>query len=281
MRNTRAWIMIALSLVAGIMAIVFAARWLTQQSSMATRKVAVAAANLDLGQQIRPEHVKVIDWPGGSVPAGAFGDAAELKDRVAKIGFSRDEPILESKLAPSGTKGGLSAVIAGGKRAITVRVNDVVGVAGFALPGNYVDVIVNTKDDRKPKEDQAISKIVLEKILVLAVGEEASRDETKPKVVKAVTLEVTPEQAEAIDLARSVGQLSLVLRNQVDATDVKTAGITKDVLLGIEPLPPPKPVIAEKPAPHKHAARKSSGEAGPVRNCVEIFMGSQRSEQCF
>lgn len=272
MKNTRAMMMIAVSLIAGILAIVFAARWLNQQSSMMTRKVAVAAINLNLGQQLLPEHVKLIDWPGGSVPAGAFGESGELKERVLRVNLQRDEPILESKLAPVGTKGGLSAIIAEGKRAITVRVNDVVGVAGFALPGNYVDVVVNTKDDRKPKDDQSISKIVLEKILVLAVGEEASRDDTKPKAVKAVTLEVTPEQAEAIDLARSVGQLSLVLRNQVDVGPVKTGGVTKDSLLGIAPPPKVEPVAKPKVVAHHPVAK---------RQCVEVITGRERSEQCF
>ena len=217
MKNTRAMMMIGVSLLAGIMAIVFAARWLNQQTLLATQKVAVAATDLGLGRQITTEQIRLVDWPSGAVPLGAFADVAELQDRVTRSNVQRDEPILESKLAPKGTKGGLSAVISEGKRAITVRVNDVVGVAGFALPGNYVDVMVNTKDESKAKGDQSISKIVLEKILVLAVAQEAGRDDTKPKVVNAVTLEVSPGQAEAIDLARSVGQLSLVLRNQVDA----------------------------------------------------------------
>jgi pilus assembly protein CpaB len=275
MKNTRALAMIAISLLAGLLAIVFAARWLNQQSNIATSKVAVAAVDLGLGQQVLPEQIKLVDWPSGSVPAGAFTDLTVLKERVTKIPVLRDEVILETKLAPVGTRGGLSAVIAEGKRAITVRVNDVVGVAGFALPGNYVDVIVSTKDDRKEKDDQNISKIVLEKILVLAVGEEAGRDDTKPKAVKAVTLEVTPGQAEAIDLARSVGQLSLVLRNQVDANSVKTAGITKDVLLGITAPAAPTPVAyAPRPAVRRVAA-------GPRGDCVEVFNGRDRTQQCF
>lgn len=273
MKNTRALLMIGVSLLAGMLAIVLAARWLDQQNSMLTRKVAVAAIGLELGQQLLPEHVRLVDWPGGAVPAGAFNDPAQLKERVLRVSLQRDEPILDNKLAPVGTKGGLSAVIAEGKRAITVRVNDVVGVAGFALPGNYVDVIVSTKDDRKAKDDQNISKIVLEKILVLAVGEEAGRDETKPKPVKAVTLEVTPEQAEAIDLARSVGQLSLVLRNQIDVAPIKTGGVTKDSLLGI--APPPKAEPAARPKVQVVRA------ASPGRQCVEVLLGRERSEQCF
>ncbi|MCB1916438.1 MAG: Flp pilus assembly protein CpaB [Rhodocyclaceae bacterium] len=273
MRNTRAVTMILVSLLAGVMAIVFAARWLNQQSSLATRKVAVAAVDLDLGQQITAEHFRLVDWPSGSVPEGAFSDSEALAERVTRINILRGEPVLEAKLAPEGTRGGLSAVIAEGKRAITVRVNDVVGVAGFALPGNYVDVIVSTKDETKVRDKQNISKIVLEKILVLAVGEEAGRDDTKPKVVKAVTLEVTPEQAEALDLARSVGQLSLVLRNQVDTAPVATQGITKDVLLGLA-----QPVQPARLIKTRHVVRRV---APPKKECVEVFNGRSRSEQCF
>ena len=130
----------------------------------------------------------------GSVPEGAFENAEELNDRVVKTSVQRGEAILDSKLAPVGTKGGLSAVISEGNRAMTVRVNDVIGVAGFALPGNYVDVVVSTQRDGSGNDSKQISKIVLEHILVLAVAQEANRDETKPKVVSAVTLEVTPER---------------------------------------------------------------------------------------
>ena len=147
--------------------------------------------------------------------------------------FSAASRVIEAKLAPEGTKGGLSAVVDEGKRAMTVRVNDVIGVAGFALPGNYVDIMVNTQDEGSGRsdKDKSISKIVLERILVLAVAQEANRDTTKPKVVNAVTLEVTPDQAEKLDLARSVGTLSLVLRNQIDPKPAGTDGATKRTLL--------------------------------------------------
>jgi pilus assembly protein CpaB len=270
MKNTRALMMIGVSLLAGIMAIVFAARWLNQQTLLATQKVAVASADLGLGHQITKEQVKLVDWPTGAIPTGSFHELAAVQDRVTRINILRDEPILESRLAPKGTRGGLSAVIAGGKRAITVRVNDVVGVAGFALPGNYVDVIVNTKNEFR-KGDESISKIVLEKILVLAVAQEAGRDDTTPKVVNAVTLEVTPEQAEAIDLARSIGQLSLVLRNQVDMDPAATGGMTKGALLALkEPVPEkpaPRPVVRAKPIEKK--------------TCVVAIVGNERKLECF
>lgn len=270
MRNARALMMIGISLIAGLLAIVLAARWLNQQTSMATRKVAVAAVDLNVGQPLTSEQIRLIDWPTGSVPEGTFPEMSGVEGRVTKINLLRDEPILESKLAPKGSKGGLSAVITEGKRAITVRVNDVVGVAGFALPGNYVDVVVNTRDERSAQTEQSISKIVLERILVLAVAQEAGRDDTKPKVVNAVTLEVTPEQAEAIDLARSVGQLSLVLRNQVDPKPVQTAGVTKATLLGVV-----QTETGPRPAP-----RRGTAPARP-RTCIETLAGTERSLECF
>ena len=179
----------------------------------------MANTDLNLGEPLGPNQIHMVSWPSGSVP-NAFTDT-KAEGRVVRTSLARGEPVIESKLAPVGTKGGLSAVIADGSRAITVRVNDVVGVAGFALPGNYVDVIVNTQEQQGKTDGQSISKIVLEHILVLAVAQQVSRDDTAPKVVNAVTLEVTP--AERLDLARSVGTLSLV-RNQVDQKTLNTDG---------------------------------------------------------
>ncbi len=276
MRNMRALMMIVLSIVAGLAAVMLASRWLASQTVVSTYRVAVAAVDITAGQELKREHFRFIDWPAGSVPSGAFSEAAKLEERVAKTAVLRDEPILENKLAPVGTRGGLSAVIAKGKRAITVRVNDVIGVAGFALPGTLVDVIVSTKRPGKEDgEDVSVSKIVLEKILVLAVAQEASRDETRPKVVNAVTLEVTPEEAEVLDLARSVGTLSLVLRNQVDVQEAATSGATKTTLLGIVK---PEPVAVKSP-PVRVVSRKA--EPAPSKVCVDALVGTQRTTECF
>ena len=279
MKNARALVMLVVATAAGLAAVVFASRWMVQQSSTATTKVVIASADMSLGQRVSPEMLKVSDWPAGSVPTGTFNDVKKLEGRVLKTSLARGEPVLEAKLSPVGTVGGLSAVINEGKRAITVRVNDVIGVAGFALPGNYVDILVNTEKDNKEGgatgRDQNISKIVLEKILVLAVAQEVGRDETKPKVVDAVTLEVTPEQAEKIDLARSIGSLSLVLRNQIDPQDTTTAGATKASLLKIPVAVPPAPAApAPKPVVRKIVARAPS-------NCVSVIDGSQARQECF
>lgn len=292
MRNTRAIVMLILSLAIGLGAAIVAATWVQHKGETATSKVVVAAVDIELGSRINPQMVKAVEWPSGNMPEGSFNDPQVLSDRVVKTSVLRGEAILDSKLAPVGTKGGLSAVIKEGKRAITVRVNDVIGVAGFALPGNYVDVVVSTQKDSTSGEGKQISKIVLHRILVLAVAQEANRDDTKPKVVSAVTLEVTPEQAERLDLARSVGTLSLVLRNQVDNQTIETSGITKRQLLmnGLveeepEAMPHAIPKVALKAAPtvRKVAHKKIVAMAQPAvpRTCVEVIKSSTRNTECF
>ncbi|QDL37131.1 Flp pilus assembly protein CpaB [Rhodoferax sediminis] len=282
MRNTRALMMMAVAVVVALGAVFVAGRWISNQASGATGKVAVALVDISLGSRLTPEMVRMVDWPSGAMPPGAFTDAKLLDTRVARTSIQRGEPIMEGKLAPPGTQGGLSAVVADGKRAMTVRVNDVVGVAGFALPGNFVDIMVNTQGEGAKNDgnkDQSISKIVLERILVLAVAQESSRDETKPKVVNAVTLELTPEQAEKLDLARSVGTLSLVLRNQIDPHAVNTDGATKASLLDVklQAAPPAKPAAAPKRAVKRVAVARprAPGEQ------VEIIKGLSRSTEQF
>jgi pilus assembly protein CpaB len=284
MKNKRALAVMAVAILFGLTAVVLASRWLLQQPGSSAGRIVVAAGDINLGQRLTPEMLKQVEWPADSVPKGAYNDPQKLAGRVLKTSVLLGEPVSESKLAPNGTLGGLSALIAEGKRAITVRVNDVVGVAGFALPGNYVDIIVGTQKDAVAgaanAREQNISKIVLERILVLAVAQEVSRDETKPKVVNAVTLEVTPEQAEKLDLARSVGTLSLVLRNQIDPQPVQTSGATKLTLLPEEatakPQPRPAPV-----APKQAAPRVEKVAVQVKRDCVGVINGLQPTQECF
>ncbi|MDR3390403.1 MAG: Flp pilus assembly protein CpaB [Sulfuriferula sp.] len=282
--------MIAVSVAVGLGAVVLASRWMSEQTSVSTTKIVVAANDIDLGTPLTPQMLKLLDWPNGSVPQGAIQDPKTLDTRVVKVSLQRGEPILESKLAPLGTKGGLSAVISEGKRAMTVRVNDVIGVAGFALPGNYVDIMVNTEDDSIKGEgkNKIISKIVLEHMLVLAVAQEASRDETKPKVVNAVTLEVTPEEAEKLDLARSVGSLSLVLRNQMDSSEVTTGGANKTNMLQRLNEPeavPEKPAAPQTTVVEKKVVKKVIVYRAPARKAskekIEVIKGTQTSDHEF
>ena len=281
MRNIKAIGLMVLAVLLGVAAAVYAAGWIASQGSIASNKVVVANVDIELGSRINAQMLGVIDWPSGSLPPGTFSDMKELQDRVAKVGVLRGEAVLEGKLAPKGTLGGLSAVIAAGKRAMTVRVNDVVGVAGFALPGNYVDVMVNAQQDKaRGEEGKQISKTVLEQVLVLAVAQEAGRDDTKPKVVSAVTLELSLEDSEKLDLARSVGTLSLVLRNQVDKAKVATTGITKSQLFGEKEILPVA-VMAAAPAPAKPRAFVSKPLMAPAMECVEVIQSSGRALNCF
>ncbi|OZA05027.1 MAG: Flp pilus assembly protein CpaB [Methylophilaceae bacterium 17-44-8] len=273
--NLRAVMLLFFALIAAIGAVVLASKWL-QARSMQTTKIVVAQQEISMGQKLNLDMLKLIDWPKNSVPTGTFSDLSKLEGRVVKSTAQPGELILENKLAPEGTKGGLSAVISEGKRAITVKVNEVVGVAGFALPGNYVDIIVNTNQNDGSQDEQNISKIVLKHILVLAVGNEISSDENKPKVVNAVTLEVTPQQAEMIDLSRSVGNLSLVLRNQTESQDTETSGITKESLLALKPmLPTSTPAVVNKVYVKKVSKRQ------PNVNCTKVITGISETVECF
>jgi pilus assembly protein CpaB len=260
MKNVRAIWMIVISLLLGLAAVVVAGKWIIDRASVDAATVIVASRDIDVGTRLTPDLLQSSDWPRATVPEGSFQDVNLLDTRVVKVNLVRGEPLLEAKLAPQGAAGGLSGVIAEGKRAITVKVNEIVGLAGFALPGNNVDILVNAKDEN----DKPISKIVLERILVLAVGQDLGRDETKPKAVTAVTLEVTPQEAEKLDLARSIGTLSLVLRNQIDKSPGTTAGVRTRDLLTLHSEPAPAPV--------RRTAVATS------RPGVEIIRGMERTE---
>ena len=278
MKNKRAIVMLTFAVLFGLAAVAVAWRWLLPPPPSTAKHVVVAAAAIAQGKPLTPEMLKMSDKPVERPPEGSYLDSSKLLNRVVKEGFTAGEPIVEAKLASKDA--GLSSLIAQGNRAITVRVNDVIGVAGFALPGNYVDVIVSTQKDAPPGErsnELNVSKIVLERILVLAVAQDVGRDESKPRVVNAVTLEVTPAQAEHLDLARSVGTLSLALRNQFDNNDVHSDGATKRSLLKEEA--PSKPVlVAQKAAPRP---RPSLPVVLVKRNCVGVLNGVHATQECF
>lgn len=261
MGNRRAIVFLLVSLMTGAAAVGIAAFWMNQKASDKTVAVVVAGRDLAAGEKLTAENLKLVSWPAGSQVKGSLSTPQQLEGRVIATSLVMGEPILDGRLAPIGSKAGLSAIITPGHRALTVKVNEVVGVAGFAMPGNYVDVLVTIQQDSKPP----ISKIVLEKILVLATAQEhVVRDEAKPKVVNAVTLEVTPEQAEKLDLARSIGTLSMALRNQVDQALVTTRGaVVNDVLM------------TPSAARAKVGSRDSSG--GAAGSAIEIIRGVVRT----
>ena len=239
MRNIRPMGALLLALALGLAAATYAASWLEQQATANTFQVIVVERDLTMGTRLQPDMLQTLDWPKAAAIQGPLTALDQAVGRVIRTPMLRGEPLLHSKLAPMGEKGGLSSVLAPGQRAVTVKVNEIMGVAGFALPGNYVDVMVNTADSK----DQPVSKIVIERIQVLAVAQDVSTNESKPRVVNAVTLQVSPQQAEQIDLARSVGSLSLVLRSHSDNLPVQTNGARKLDLL------PPAPIMVASATP--------------------------------
>lgn len=247
MNKYRSLMALLVSTVLGLGAVGLLSRWMQQQMAAGTIEVVVAAQDIPIGTRLQASMLKTARWPSSAPLKDAVSTLDEGIGRVVNMVVFQDEPVLKAKLAPAGEKGGLSAQLTDGKRAVTVKVNEVIGVAGFALPGNFVDVMVNAPDS----QDRPVSKIVLERIQVLAVAQDVATPEGKPKVVNAVTLEVTPAQAEAIDLARSIGTLTLVLRNQRDAAGVNTPGARKDdVLRTALPIRTETPRIdSRRPAP--------------------------------
>lgn len=289
MKNIRAIVILLVAIGAGIAAVVLANNWLAERAAdVAAVKVVVAARDIEIGTALTPPMLELVDWPRQSVPPGAFNNIEALLEkpgqnpaRVVRLSLQRGEPVLEAKLAAVGAKAGLAAIVSEGKRAMTVSVNEIVGVAGFALPGNYVDILLNTQDENVKTADRYISKIVLEHVLVLAIAQTAKRDETTPRVVSAVTLEVTPEEAEKIDLARSVGTLTLVLRNQMDIKAAETEGARKPALLG-HVAQPPKPELEPKPVTTKPPRRaKPAPATKPAGERIEVIRGVNRSNESF
>ena len=273
MRNIRPLVLISLAVLLGLAAAAYAASWLQKQGSEATLPVLVAKRDLQMGTRLQPDMLETVRWPKAALVQDPLTSLEQAQDRVIHMAVLRGEPLLKSKLAPVGEQGGLSSVLTQGQRAITVKVNEIVGVAGFALPGNYVDVMVNTPDEK----NQPISKIVIERIQVLAVAQDVSSNEYKPRVVNAVTLQVTPQQAEQIDLARSVGTLSLVLRSQSDQHSVTTNGARKlDFLPMVASAAPP---AQPRTLPRKAVSQASTAATTPEPARFEMIRGLSVSQE--
>ena len=217
---------VVIALLFGALATFIVTKYVTRPVAVSGPQVIMATNTIEAGTALTQTQLKLVTWPSLTAPDGAHSDEKKLLGRVARQQILAGELVLESKLASLESKGGLASIITLGKRAISVRVNDVVGVAGFALPGNYVDVLVSTKDD----SGQPFSKVVLSHVKVLAIAQDTTADPSKPKVVNAVTLELIPEEAEKLDLARSIGSLSLALRNETDNSESKSVGANlKDI----------------------------------------------------
>ena len=238
--KTRAYVMLGIALLLAGASVFLARNWvqnqvqpvaaIEDQKKLETTKVIVASTQLHFGNKVRREHLRVVDWPTAAVPEGSFKSIDEIlgkeevdektgvkkkaKDRTALRTIEVNEPILKSKITGFGGRASLSTLIAPGMRATTIRVNDVSGVAGFVLPGDRVDVLL-TRDPESGKRrgGNLQTDVFLQNMKVLAIAQDANQDRNKAAVVKAVTLEVTPTQAQKLTLAQKLGSLSLALRH--------------------------------------------------------------------
>jgi pilus assembly protein CpaB len=301
MRNKRFVIVLGGAVVFGLVAAVSVSKYLSsaQAYSKNLATVMVAKVAINPGEKLIAEQLEAVQFPRGATPDGVFESADKLVGRVAVVSISAREPITDFKLAPVGSTGGLSAMIPEGYRAMTVKVDDVVGISGFIMPGALVDVVVVINPVDNGGQQNPISKIVLQNIKVLANGQNIDRpkSEREPESVKAVTLQVLPEQAEKLALAATEGKLQLVMRGSVDQGDEQTQGVDKRRLLGGEhaaPVPDPgamkseqtaKPVAQVAPrrvarvAPvkeEKPAAAPAPAAPAPPRNSVEVIEGAKK-----
>jgi pilus assembly protein CpaB len=246
------------------------------QNNLAT---VVSNVAIKPGAMITATDIKTASWPKHIVPQLAFQDVTKVIGRVAKQEIFPGEAIQEPMLAPIDAKAGLASTIPLGKRAITVRVNEVIAVAGFVLPGSYVDIIVSVKGSG----DTMVSKTVLTRIKVIAIAQDTEIGEQKTKIVNAVTLELTPKEAELLDLARNIGNLSLALRNAFDTSQEESKGTTYQELINQADHsrisnPVPGNTSVQK---RSLSVKPKSFSVRPDDGKVEMIKGTAKSEVLF
>jgi pilus assembly protein CpaB len=235
-----------------------------------TRPVVVAATDLDVGTELGPENLRTIEWPANAVPANAIGSPADVVGRGLILPVIENEPILPMKLASKEAGAGLPPMIPPGLRAVSVRVNEVIGVAGYVLPGTRVDVVATVS----PTDQRAdmTSKVILTDVQVLAAGTKIERDteKNKPMPVSVVTLLVNPDEAERLTLVSNEGKIQLALRNPLDKTTTVTHGVRPAMLLGLA-------VPVHQASAHPRAA--AAPERAPELPTVEVIRGDKRAHE--
>lgn len=223
--------------------------------------VVVAARDLQAGSVVRNDDVQMVEWPAGSLPEGFSRSASEVVGHGLLTSVKTNEPLLSGKLASREAGGGLPIQIPSGMRAMSVKVNEVVGVAGFVLPGTRVDVLVTL--DQTARQEEPKTKVLLQNVTVAAAGQTTERDEEgSPQQVPVVTLLVTPAQAERLTLGSTKGEIQLALRHPLDLDTVTTEGVRADRLID----DPPRPRVATSSAPR-----------GPTRFNVDVYRGPDRT----
>lgn len=258
MFRKRGLIMLTMSVVLGLGAAMVAQDWVAQQSEGeedTSATVIAASMAMPFGTRVEERHLKTIKMPEDAVPPGSFSTVEELIDKVTTQPIVAGEILMQARFVEQGDGSTLAAMVEKNMRAVTVRVDDVIGVAGFLLPGNRVDVVAARKENRR-----AVTDTILRNIEVLAVDQTASSNDAEPVIVRAVTLQVTPDQAEELVKGREEGSIQLTLRNPLEEEEI--------IVAKQEPAPAPaKPVVVRRAPPRR-----------PTTNTVTIIRGTNVSE---
>jgi len=269
--------MLLLALTSGVVAALLALRYLRERTTplMASEprlaSVILSARALAVGSVLTERDLKVVSWPGEAVPSGYIRSVKDAVGRGVITPVAENEPLLEAKVSTKDAGGGLPIIIRDGMRAVSVRVDEVIGVAGFVLPGTRVDVMLTL--DKGPNRTQAITKVLLQNVQTLAAGQSVTRDkEGKAQTVTVITLLVSPDDGELLALAAKEGRLQLALRNTLDTLTVSTSGARADKL-----SPSGAPSSPNRPQRNRVAA--PTPRANPT--VVEGYRGGERTLTTF
>jgi pilus assembly protein CpaB len=285
--RTSTFVMIGFAVLFGLLAVFLAQIWLNNQAderlksidaqrkaAPPARSIVVASKPLRFGDELTSAALREMPWPDNALPAGAFGKIADLTSgkRVVLMPLDTNEAVLASKITGPGQRATLSAMLSDGMKAVTIRVNDVEGVAGFVLPGDRVDILLT----RAGEKNNAVNDVVIQDVRVLAVDQLADQKADKPSVVKAVTIEVDPTEGQKVALAATVGTLSLLLRKAGDAAagdtrrvtirDLMTAPAQESHFVTIGVMRPSKGERVEYTVPVEEGDAHSAALQQPARN---------------
>lgn len=281
-------IALALAIVCGALAVWLTSQWLAKaganrhlaKESIPVVDIVIAAQDLEIGTMLTPENLTMAQWPKNTVPKGVFTKVEDVAGRVAVTGLTAGEPLLAAELAEPGSGAGMVALIPPGKRAMSIKVNEVSGVSGFILPNTYVDVIaVDFRSGRAREVSQNEVKTILQKIKVLAIAQETANEKGKPKVVKTVTVELSPKEAEILALYSVYTTIHLVLRNPLEMNEEQAAAAAREeTKKPVKAKPKRKPVVVAAVAPPPPSPAPPPPVAPPSYS-IEVIKGSKSPEQ--
>lgn len=290
MNRTRMVVFAFFALALSVLVTYYAYRMLSNRLAPPTDEtvqIVVAAEKLTLGNRLTDAQLRVANWPKANLPEGHFSDPKEIVGRGVIVAMSPNEPVLDGKLASKEAGAGLGSTIPEGMRAVAVRVNDIIGVAGFVVPGTHVDVIIIGTPGAS---GVTTSKIFLENVQILSAGQNVERDVNgKPQSSQVVTMLVTPEDAQKLALAGD-SRIQLALRNPIDMAVENPKGVQMAMLYGTSSVgtPPEAPRPRARPMVVKYAPRPKPEITPPVsvepavrRVTVEVIRGDKRETQTF